>query len=76
MHDKLLSSKKHQQEFKYIYSIIIIAVHLVVCNQGRRNALKHRLAQNFKRPQEATDTAKFSWVLASQVPPSLYVIIL
>ena len=49
MHDKLLSSKKHQQEFKYIYSIIIIAVHLVVCNQGRRNALKHRLAQNFQK---------------------------
>ena len=48
MNDKLLSSKNITKNSS-TYSIIIIAVHLVVCNQGRRNALKHRLAQNFQK---------------------------
>ena len=46
MNDKLLSSKNITKNSS-TYSIIIMAVHLVVRNQGRRNAMKHRLAQNF-----------------------------
>ena len=49
------------------YSIIIIAVHLVVCSQGRRNALKHRLAQNFQKAPRSHRHRNLSGLLASQV---------
>ena len=49
------------------YSIIIIAVHLVVCNQGRRNVLKHRLAQNFQKSPRSHRHRNLAGPLASQV---------
>ena len=49
------------------YSIIIIAVHLVVCNQGRRKPLKHKVGPKFSKGPKKPQTPKFSRALASQV---------